>query len=265
MDIHHSDTLGNVFGGGNQAAYTGTPNVTVHNCDNKIGYVYGGGNAACVAGTNVNVYGGNRIGYVFAGGNGEGVASDFTMVSGKAIAHIYGGTINHVFAGNNSSGVIAGADTVYVNKVTEAAHSSCPMYIGEVYGGGNFAAGNAGTIDIGCTGTLKSNHFVYPEAIGDTLEGIGTVYGGANQAGITGNILVEIHNGIIKEVFGGNNTSGAISGSITVNIDSTGTCSPNWYVGDVYGGGNHALYTSTAPFQEQSSVAATWPAWAVAT
>lgn len=245
VDIHHSDTLGNVFGGGNQAAYTGTPNVTVHNCDNKIGYVYGGGNAACVAGTNVNVYGGNRIGYVFAGGNGEGVASDFTMVSGKAIAHIYGGTINHVFAGNNSSGVIAGADTVYVNKVTEAAHSSCPMYIGEVYGGGNFAAGNAGTIDIGCTGTLKSNHFVYPEAIGDTLEGIGTVYGGANQAGITGNILVEIHNGIIKEVFGGNNTSGAISGSITVNIDSTGTCSPNWYVGDVYGGGNHAPYTGT--------------------
>ena len=252
VDIYGTDTptsgyaLANVFGGGNQAAYSGSPEVTVHNCNNSIGYVYGGGNKASVAATNVTIYGGNTIGYVFGGGNGQGVATDYTMVSGNAVANIYGGTIDHVFGGNNSSGAISGTVTVNVDKQTESGHNSCDMYIGEVYGGGNLAAGNAGTITIGCTGSLVSGangHIAHPENIGTTLEGVGTVYGGANQAGIGNDIQLDINNGIVNKVFGGNNTSGNIDGTIQVNIEKTGTC--DWYVGEVYGGGNHAEYNGT--------------------
>ena len=247
VDIYNTDipasgyALGNVFGGGNQAAYTygnGYPKVTVHNCNNSIEYVYGGGNAAAVASTDVKIYGGNTIGYVFGGGNGAGVASNFEMVSGNAVTNIYGGTILHVFAGNNTSGVITGSAILNVDKTAESGQSSCPMYIGEVYGGGNFAAGKVGIINIGCTGDLVA--LGSGEHYGVDKEGIHYVYGGANQANISDNILLNINSGIVENVFGGNNQSGTISGTITVNIDSTGTC--GWYVGNVYGGGNQATY-----------------------
>ena len=241
--------ISNVFGGGNLAAYNYTPEVTIHNCDNSIGYVYGGGNKASVGGTKVDVYGGNTIGNVFAGGNGEGLDYNYTMVTGNAIANIYGGTIGKVFGGNNNRGVINGSTIeVNVNKQTEPGegHSPCPMYIGEVYGGGNLAHGKAAKITIGCTGTIvdgPEGHIAHHERIGTTLEGIGTVYGGANEANIidsSDDIVLDINSGIIDTVFGGNNKSGAIDVTIQVNIEKTGNC--DWFVGDVYGGGNHADY-----------------------
>lgn len=251
VDIYGTDpasgssfALGNVFGGGNRAAYTygnGYPKVTVHNCNNSIEYVYGGGNAAKVASTDVKIYGGNKIGYVFGGGNGEGVAANFEMVSGNAVTNIYGGTIDHVFAGNNTSGLITGNITVNVDKSTAAG--ACDMKVQEVYGGGNRAAGKAGTINIGCTGSLTADHYAHPERIGTTLEGIGTVYGGSNAANVSNSVLLNINDGIINKVFGGNNDKDTIQGTITVNIEKTGSC--DWYVGEVYGGGNHAPYGGT--------------------
>ena len=259
VDIYGTDApapgsyaLAHVFGGGNQAAYSNTPEVTIHNCDNSIGYVYGGGNKASVAGTQVKVYGGT-IGYVFGGGNGEGVAANYTMVSGNAVAYIYGGTIAQVFGGNNSSGTITGAISVNIDKTTETGHSSCPMKIGEVYGGGNYAAGNAGSITIGCTGEWTTtgtnnhtNHNNSDNRIGYELEGIGTVYGGANRADINNNIVLNINSGIVENVFGGNNTTGNISGTIVVNINknNNASCANHWYVGYVFGGGNEAPYSN---------------------
>ena len=254
VDIYGTDepaqgqtyALGSVFGGGNMAAYGGTPDVTIHNCDNKIGEVYGGGNKASVVNTNVIVYGGNTIGKVFAGGNGEGVAASHVMVSGNAIAHIHGGTIGQVFGGNNASGTISGnASALYINKQPEQENgTACTMKIGEVYGGGNLAAGNASAITVGCTGTLVSlganQHY------GTDQEGIGTVYGGANAANVGNNITLNINSGIVENVFGGNNASGSISGQIQVNINQTNeTTDCSWYVGNVYGGGNHAAYSGT--------------------
>lgn len=255
VDIYGTDApapgeiyaLDKVFGGGNMAAYNGTPNVTIHGCNNKIGEVYGGGNAASVSGTDVTVYGGNTIGKVFAGGNGQGVAPEYVMVSGNAVAHIYGGTIDQVFGGNNSSGSITGtASALTINKQPEVVEgSACDMKIREVYGGGNLASGQASTINIGCTGTLVTlegnQHY------GTDQEGIGTVYGGANEADIIGDITLNITSGIVENVFGGNNTRGDISGNITVNIEknNTATCADDWYVGNVFGGGNLAVYEGT--------------------
>lgn len=60
VDVYGTDpqpgsgyAINQVFGGGNVAAYSGTPVVTVHDdngCDISIGEVYGGGNAAPVTG-----------------------------------------------------------------------------------------------------------------------------------------------------------------------------------------------------------------------
>ena len=253
VDIYGTDpapsanayALGAVFGGGNHAAYNGKPEVKVHNCDNSIEYVYGGGNAATVTGTDVTIYGGNTIGNVFGGCYGANVTSSGTNVK------IYGGTIGKIFGGNNQSGSITGSITVTINKQgdtdTKGSSDPCPMRIGEVYSGGNVAGSSAGTINIGCTGDLVTGgngHAAHPENIGTTLEGIGYVYGGANQANISSDITVNINSGMVANVFGGNNTSGAISGGITVNIqkDASATCAENWYVGNVFGAGNLAQY-----------------------
>ena len=226
-----------VYGGGNQADYTygnGYPKVTVHNCDNSIEYVYGGGNAAAVASTDVKIYGGNTIGTVFGGGNGTVTAAN---VTGNTSVNIYGGTIGSVFGGSNSQGTIGGTITVNVAKQggdsdPDGSATACAMHIDEVYGGGNMAASQAGSITIGCTG--------------DQGEGIGDVYGGANQANITGNIALNITGGSIQRVFGGNNTSGNISGTIQVDVNwaTTNPCGYN-YLGNVFGGGNLATYTGS--------------------
>ena len=216
-----------MFGGGNEADYNGIPQVTIHGCDNTIEYVYGGGNLATVKGTVVTVYGG-RIGNVFGGGYGASVTSDGTDVN------IYGGAIGYVFGGNNQSGTVTGQISVDVDKQTETGHSPCEMHIGEVYGGGNLAASQAGTVTIGCTGTAT--------------EGIEYVYGGAKDAQVTGDINLTITGGRITEaVFGGNNVGHTVKGDITVNIEWDGSCDQN-YVKDVFGGGNMAPYYNAGSY-----------------
>ena len=236
-----------VYGGGNQADYDydGGPIVTINNCSNSIEYVYGGGNAAAVKTTNVTIWGGNVIGNVFGGGHGykDGAGAD---VEGNVNVAIKGGTIKKVFGGSNSKGNISGTIKLDINKDGDG---DCDMRIGEVYGGGNEAAGNAGTITIGCTGALvegDKGHVARPEEIGKTLEGIGAVYGGANNANVTNDsgITLNINSGMVANAFGGNNTGGDITGGITVNINkNANTC--GWYVGNVYGAGNLAQYSGS--------------------
>ena len=252
VDIYGTDpapaaggyALFSVYGGGNKAGYTygnGYPTVTVHNCDNSIEYVYGGGNAAAVAATDVTIYGGNKIGNVFGGGNGQVTAAN---VTGNTSVKIYGGTIGDVYGGSNTNGTIGGTITVNVNSQAEGTGTPCPMAIDNVYGGGNKAASKAGTVTIGCTGA-------YVAASGSTPESgyIRNVYGGANQANITGNIGLDIKAGHIDNVFGGNNNSGSISGNITVTVKEDKTAydcgeGNDMLIGNVYGGGNLAAYGS---------------------
>ncbi len=233
-----------IYGGGDAANVNGTSTVRVQRCNTTAKYVYGGGNAADVTNTQVYVSGG-VIDTIFGGGHGDNAPSHTVVanVTGNGAVTISGGTIGKVFAGCNLNGSINGNMNLNIAKSTDSG--ACDMYIGEAYGGGNMAAGKAATITIGCTGTIvdgADGHIANPGNIGTTLEGIGTVYGGANRANITNNIQLDINNGMINKVFGGNNNSGEISGTVQVNINKTGDC---WYVGEVYGGGDHAPYSGT--------------------
>lgn len=244
VDIYGTDApadgrkyaLDAVYGGGNQAGYTGSPEVTVHNCDNSIEYVYGGGNAADITGnTTVTIWGGNEIGTVFGGGHGDKYSNPQyeANVTGNVAVNIHGGTIGQVFGGSNSKGTIGGNISVDISRNQEAGKERCKMHIGEVYGGGNEADSNAGSIHIGCTGDMAAG------------EGIGDVYGGANKANVNGNITLDIEGGNINRVFGGNNTSGDITGTITVDIDwNSAYLCRSYYLGSVFGGGNLANYTA---------------------
>ena len=229
---------GDVYGGGDAANVVGTPKVNIVNkCNTTIGNVYGGGNAADVNGTDVNIDGGTITGMVFGGGHGDNSAEPqiSANVNGNVNLDITGGTIGKVFGGSNSKGNITGSIALNIQK----ADRHCYMRISEVYGGGNEADGNAGTITIGCTGRLvegDEGHLAHPENIGKTLEGIGAVYGGANNANIGNDVTLNINSGMVAKVFGGNNTGGTVNGDVTVNVNkSANTC--GWYVGKVHGGG----------------------------
>ena len=216
-----------VYGGGNKADYTygnGYPTVTVHNCDNSIEYVYGGGNAAAVASTNVTIWGGNVIGNVFGGGNGTVTAAN---VTGNVQTKIYGGIIGKVFGGSNSQGTIGGTITVKAESKGEN-DGACLMKVTELYGGGNKAGSKAGAITIGCMGK------------GDMID---YVYGGSNDAPITGDINLTMTGGRIGNLFGGNNTGSTITGKISVEVDWDTSCTTS-YLGNVYGGGNKAAYSA---------------------
>lgn len=235
-------SLTNVFGGGNVANYvpgnSSKAIVEVHNCFNKIQNVYGGGNAATVPETQVTINGGT-IENVYGGGYGSSapahvgykttsvvpasaVASDYNG-SGNTSVTVKGGTIANVFGGNNSDGTVRGTATVNIAK-----DGSCGMDITNVYGGGNVAPCTNTDVNVVCTGS----------------EPIDYVFGGANAAPVNGNITLDITGGKIGSAFGGNNASGAISGTVDVTVEWDGTCDDE-SLGYVYGGGKDAAYSGS--------------------
>lgn len=229
----------NVFGGGDLADVEGTATVLVQKGNSRVTYVYGGGNADTVGGTQVFVTGGT-IDTLFGGGRGDNTSGKKAKVKGNDTISITGGRILKAFAGSNLNGDITGRMHLRVDK-----SGSDSLFIGEVYGGGNHAAGHAGTITIGCTGKLVTP--TTGKRHGYELEGISVVYGGANEADVTSDIHLTVASGVVDSVFGGNNKTGDIAGKIYVTIDSTAAATDacGRYIGYVFGGGNRAPYGDT--------------------
>ena len=259
-----------VYGGGNLAAYeptdlsTGKTNVIIDGCGlTSIRQVYGGGNAASTPATNVVINGTYEIEELFGGGNGfdnlpdgkpnpganvgyknytiyEKVGDDWaakddpaydtkeertaggsgiTYGTGQASINVYGGTIHRVFGGSNTKGNVRQTAITLLDE-----NSGCDFCVDEAYGGGKSAEMDAeAKLLMACIPGLKA------------------VYGGAEAADVRGNVTLNITNGTFDRVFGGNNLSGTIGGSITVNIQEVG-CRPV-KIGELYGGGNQAGYS----------------------
>ncbi len=268
-DQKHKYQLAAVYGGGNLAEYLpDDPNntkthVIIHGCDlTSIRTVYGGGNAASTPATQVDVYGTYEIEEVFGGGNGKDRisrdggttfidnpganvgfhayadddehaqtaadrATNFQYGSGQASVNIYGGLIHRVFGGSNTKG------NVRVVAVTMLdSQSDCEFQVDEAYGGGKSAPMDGAA-----------------QLIMSCIPGLKAAYGGAEEADIHNDVILNITNGSFDRVFGGNNVRGTIDGTITVNVEETG-CRPI-IIGQLYGGGNQAPYE--APFVEGST------------
>ena len=266
--------LGQVFGGGNKAAYLPAANkqttVHIYTCDNTIEYVYGGGNAADVGNNSVNsatevIIDGGRIEWVFGGGNGYSASGNHNNPSGADYnpgANVYGNTtvtyhagdITYVFGGSNQYGNVSGSKDVDL-----LADGSCATkHIAEIYGGSNEAptAGNI-TITMGCNTNNADIDAVFGGSRNADITGNVTInieggeytslFGGNNQGGtITGDVTLNLLGGTIDTAFGGNNAGGSINGKITVNMLNKGGSCP-LVVHNIYGGGKNAAYTPTTP------------------
>ena len=271
-DSRHSYNLAAVYGGGNLSAYVPVKalgadkeeafaHVIIDGCGlTSIRQVYGGGNAASTPGTQVDINGTYEIEEVFGGGNGkddiskdEGLTylpnpganvgfyeysdatyssydsrqttefiQSFTYGTGKAKMFVHGGRIHHVYGGSNTKGNVREVALTMLEDET-----GCPFNVNEAYGGGKSAPmdGEA-KLEMACIPGLKN------------------AYGGAEAANINNDVVLNITNGHFDRVFGGNNISGTIKGTITVNIEETGCHLLT--IGQLFGGGNQASYTAPA-------------------
>ena len=269
-DSHHSYELAAVYGGGNLAAYIPVKalsddeteaalafaHVIIDGCGlTSIRQVYGGGNAASAPSTQVDINGAYEIEEVFGGGNGKDKITkdggltyidnpganvgyyeyddndpdaatqvlreeNFAYGSGRANMLIHGGRIHRVYGGSNTKGNVRKVALTLLEDET-----GCPFKVDEAYGGGKSALmdGRA-VLEMACIPGLKN------------------AYGGAEAANINNDVELNITNGHFNRVFGGNNISGSITGTITINVEETGCHLLT--IGQLYGGGNQAPYVA---------------------
>ena len=142
-------------------------------------------------------------------------------IIGTTKVSVYGGTIHDVFGGSNTKGDIIKKTNV---KVGDDNLSTCILNVGGVYGGSNEAYMSGETdLDLTCT------------------EGTKDIFGGSYGAVIGSDVHLKINSGHYERVFGGNNSSNAVKGSITVTIEENG-CLPV-EIDELYGGGYDAPYS----------------------
>ena len=126
-----------------------------------------------------------------------------------------------MFGGSNTKGDIVKESKVILG---DQDLKTCEFDVDDVYGGSNEAyMSGTSSINMNCT------------------DGMGEIFGGSRMADVHQDVVLTITGGHYRKVFGGNNLSGRIYGSITINIEQTG-CLPI-EIDELYGGGNQAPYS----------------------
>ena len=221
--------------------------VVVHECsENTVQYVYGGGKAANTYKNDVTIEGG-RVFRAFAGGDGSEEGTYSNVVTDASV-RVQGGIVYEVFGGSNTRGVIGGTTSIDLTPV-----SPCELVNSETFGGGNEAAGNGGTIELLCGSTFHNfyggarNANINGDIVLNVRGGVyDTIFGGNKDGGvIDGNVTVNFYGGTTKYLFGGSNAGGNITGTITVVVDADPaySCADGLQVDYVFGGGKNASYT----------------------
>ena len=220
-----------IFGGGNVANYTRTPDVNISG--GTVYKVFGGGNEANVGGGDVSLTGGTVANGLYGGCNTSGTVTGNIAVSltggtvgvdGTTTDVVYGGGFGHSTATNGNVTVTLGGSTVYGN-----------LYGGSALGSVN-AAGKTTTVNIN-DDDLNGSVFG---------GGMGSGTGSSTQATTLGNVVVNYNtaNSAITGIYGGANINGDVSGNIAVNIEANVGSSSVGDSLDIFGGGK-GHYTST--------------------
>lgn len=183
-------------------------------------YVFGAGNESEVT-TNTNsiqvdIYKNANVKYAFNGGNNAGIAGNNTQLPRKIT--VDGGTVGNLYGGSNDDGDLV-ETFVYVKNQAK---------IGNVYGGGL----GKDTLISGNTNIDIQNSTITSNALANSTESGGNVYGGGSEGPVNGNSDIDIQNSTIEDsVYGG----GKLAKIATTDIDiSSSTIRKN-----VYGGGEN--------------------------
>ncbi len=242
----HATINNNVYGGGNFGATgissgenTTTTNIWMYGGLVK-GSIYGGGNnngsgnSSVKATVNISTYGGEVRGSLYGGSNALGTVYgdvNLNLVGGIFKDSVYGGGRGGYLNTSNIGTYVRDAINIEVGSST-----SIPIITNNLYGGS--AYGNVNTSVR--VPTISSN------GVNININNIqiqGSIYGGGKGDStyypyVAGNILVNVNDGNIPNLFGGNDSNGRILGSATLNLNG-GT------VVNSYGGGNQVAANDT--------------------
>jgi len=189
-----------------------------------------------VPATHVTVNGTYEIGYLFGGGNGRDNLPNGDPNPGANVGYKADGTTSY---GTGEAKLDAFGGTIH-----------------RVFGGSN-TKGDVRSTSVAYLDEANPCPLKVDEVYGGGNEAymsgnlqvkLGCIsymkelYGGAKNANVGGDIVLTITSGHFDRVFGGNNLGGNITGSITVNVEETG-CKPVT-IGELYGCGNQAAYTT---------------------
>ena len=274
-----------VYGGGDLAMYEPTdPNeatdVIIDGCAlTSIKQVYGGGNAASTPANLVRINEAYEIHEAFGGGNGKdayekggkwyenlganvgyyatyhsdtsgnekgtqgnpypAVANEdadtpeerrantsYHYGKGTANLIITGGRVHTTYGGSNTKGNVRAE----VHTSTEDA-GVCDLLIDKSYPAGKNADTDAGSkVEAKC------------------VDYQGAIYGGAENANVYSDVVIDVTNGTYGAIYGGNDRSGQIYGSVTINVHEEG-CKPI-VIGKLYAGGYNADYSIYGYYQD---------------
>ena len=217
-------SAGNVFGGSNLSGnISDAARIEIPSEVNASASLYGGGNQASITGKTEILVQGSLTGNVFGGGKGSATVSQTdgkeetnalldantpetnVTVSGMVTGNVFGGgEYATVGREKDSQAAAENADTQPVSKVKIQGTVK-----GRVYGGGKGekgkeyarVAGNT-SVDLEAGGTVLS----------DDSQTAGFVFGGGQNAPVSGDTQVNMKGGTYKTIFGGNDVSGSIMG-----------------------------------------------------
>ena len=225
IDLYiNGGNIGNVFGGNNESGeISGNITVTVGNAPNKdcgifeIGNVYGGGNLAAYSNSNgypiVNMQGGTVREAIFGGGYGESAT-----VTGNPQVNVSGGIVGSVVTNEGTQTILGdiyggGNMAPLIGNPVVTLSDNANVW-SRVFGGGNNALVKGNT-----NVTMSGGVVGYTEKVGeqDVVRG-GDIFGGGNAATIEGETNVRITNGRIgHNVYGGGN-EGDVTGKTNVKV-----------------------------------------------
>lgn len=198
-----------------------------------IDEVYGGGNLAFYEPTEANAFThvhihncDNTIEYVYGGGNAAQTPKNDVVIDG--------GRMYYAFAGGNG----AGTGNPGANVLGDATITVNGGIIDAVFGGSNTLGNIGGTSTINLSETPTCDRLVKEVFGGGNqavitgnivvnipcgAEGLNDVYGASNDADVNGNVTLNVWGGVMENVYGGlkgdpTGTAKTISGDVTVNI-----------------------------------------------
>ena len=236
VNLTDGEVLCNAYGGGNIAPTT-TTNLNINGSifthtipqdqtseetifTNTCGSAFGGGKSANVTTSNITLEGTSRLISMYGGSNMAG-----TVMTSNV--NVRSGDVEVVFGGNNQGGV---------TNVTNVNFDKTGSAVQYVFGGSNGSGAGIGTNNQAATNTNINRGVITYD-----------VFGGGNEAGANGNIIVNIRGGEVRSVYGGGNkafigTATTTSDGLYVSCQSSKTTKVNVVNGtihkNVYGSGN---------------------------
>lgn len=224
LKIDGTPRINSVYGSGNGAYdYDGTrpyyPSVSM--CDDGRGINRPLQSSTYIDIATTGLQGGTtcNIDTVFGGGNGVSVREN-VMVLLNASSNSFR-AVGTIFGGNNRDDMVTCVPDIVLKNGK----------VKNVFGGGNRGSMRGGDEYGDLCGTPVDGVTTYIKIENNTAQIEDSLFGGCRMADVYGMAYIDIRNGVINHLFGGNDVSGTVKGNTRIDV-SGGT------VNEIHGGSN---------------------------